>query len=194
MPGDELFLYCYGARLRMIQSSSKLAYDDLYGEILTYVNQNGNIHSSVEVLPNTIDINYTLPNRCEAEMKATLYYLNPELANCTAPAAGIELCLPDQCKRTYTVQSKDDSCVEVAVIHGTSWKNMVDWNAGIDSRCSNIWSPIPFWDRVLLVTPVGQADLDIVLERCGSASRGPHCGRGDCRPLWRERGDHESLS
>lgn len=39
MPEDELCSYCYGARLRMMQSSSYSAYDDFYAEILTYVNQ-----------------------------------------------------------------------------------------------------------------------------------------------------------
>ncbi|KAH8664900.1 hypothetical protein BGZ61DRAFT_538975 [Ilyonectria robusta] len=134
-----------------------------------------NIDSPVEVLPNTININYTLPDRGKAEMKytvqdrdtcgsilesysvsrATLCYLNPELANCQLPATGIELCLPDQCEWTYTVQPKDDSCDDAAVIYGTSWKNIVDWDAGIDSRCWNIWSTIPFWDRVLSVSSPG---------------------------------------
>ncbi|KAH7010460.1 hypothetical protein EDB80DRAFT_682916 [Ilyonectria destructans] len=43
----------------------------------------------------------------------------------------------------------------VSVSHGTSWKDIVDWNAGIDPRCSNIWSTTPFWDRVLCVSSPG---------------------------------------
>lgn len=86
---------------------------------------------------------------------ATLYYLNPRLANCTAPEAGIELCLPDQCEKTYTVQSKEERCPTVARKHGISQRNIVNWNAGIDSRCSNIWSTNPFWGRVLCLSSPG---------------------------------------
>lgn len=39
MPEDELCSYCHGARLRMMQSSPYSAYDDLYAEMLKYVNQ-----------------------------------------------------------------------------------------------------------------------------------------------------------
>lgn len=43
----------------------------------------------------------------------------------------------------------------MAVSHGTSWKNVIDWNIGIDIRCSNIWSTNPFWGRVLCLSAPG---------------------------------------
>ncbi|KAM6540449.1 hypothetical protein FALCPG4_002161 [Fusarium falciforme] len=175
MAREDLCSYCFGARLRMMQSSPYSAYDELYAEMLDFVNQKCSVDSPIEILPNPININYTQDARCEPERRyktqatdtcdsiakkysvsgATLYYLNPELSNCTAPSAGIELCLPDQCDTIYTVQSAEESCVEVAVDHGTSWRHIVDWNSGLDTRCSNLWSTSPFWGRTICVSAPG---------------------------------------
>lgn len=120
-------------------------------------------------------INYTLPERCTPDKRytvlegdtcdsiaeansvsgATLYYINPELQNCTAPTPGLSLCLPDSCERIYKVQSEDEECVVVAGSNGATWQNVVEWNAGVDRLCSNIWSTDPFWGRVLCVSVPG---------------------------------------
>ncbi|KFA68647.1 hypothetical protein S40285_09556 [Stachybotrys chlorohalonatus IBT 40285] len=175
MPRQELCSYCFGARLRMMQSSPYSAYDNLYADMLEFVNQNCNFNSPTSVLPNPVNINYTREERCDAERtytvqngdscdsiaehhsvsSATLYYLNPELDNCTAPRVGIEICLPNQCERTYRVQSEEDDCVAVAIRRGATWNNIVDWNAGLDLRCSSLWSTSPFWGRVICVSPPG---------------------------------------
>lgn len=39
MPREELCSYCFGARLRMMQSSPYSAYDDMYAYMLEFVNQ-----------------------------------------------------------------------------------------------------------------------------------------------------------
>lgn len=39
MPEDELCSYCFGARLRIMQSSPYSAYDTLFADMLTYVNK-----------------------------------------------------------------------------------------------------------------------------------------------------------
>ncbi|KFA54859.1 hypothetical protein S40293_10024 [Stachybotrys chartarum IBT 40293] len=175
MPREELCSYCFGARLRMMQSSPYSAYDDMYAYMLEFVNQNCNVNSPTQILPNPVNINYTREERCEAERKytvqngdscdsiaerhsvsgATLYYLNPELDNCTRPTVGLEICLPNQCERTYRVQSEEDDCVAVAIRRGATWNSIVDWNIGIDSRCSSLWSTSPFWGRVICVSPPG---------------------------------------
>lgn len=69
----------------------------------------------------------------------------------------MELCLPIQCATTYTVQ-KDDSCVAVGVDQGTNWMNIVTWNSGIDSRCTNIWSDSlasSYWGHIICVSAPG---------------------------------------
>lgn len=39
MPEDELCSYCFGGRLRMMQSSPYSAYDEMYADMLEYVNE-----------------------------------------------------------------------------------------------------------------------------------------------------------
>lgn len=105
---------------------------------------------------------------------ATLFYINPDLRNCSSPDAGLELCLPLQCATTYTVQ-EDDTCVAVGVDQGTSWMDIVTWNSGIDSRCTNIWansSSTSYWGHVICVSAPGG-----VIE--GGAGSGNNTGNGD---------------
>lgn len=149
--------------------------------------------SPTEPLPDPININSTQPERCDAERKytiqegdtcdliataqsvsaATLYYLNPTLTNCSDTVAGTEICLPLTCATTYTVQ-EGESCVAVGVSQGTSWQNIVSWNAGLDSRCSNLWSTNPFWGRVICVSAPGGALEDSP----GSPDNGTQPGNG----------------
>lgn len=131
-------------------------------------------NSPTEPLPDPININSTQPERCAEDRKyrvqegdtcdgiaaarsvsaATLYYLNPALTDCNEPAPGTEICLPLACATTYTVQ-EGESCVAVGVSEGASWRQIVDWNTGLDSRCTNLWSTNPFWGRVICVSAPG---------------------------------------
>lgn len=56
----------------------------------------------------------------------------PQTGACELPIAGNghRALPPGPGEKTYTVQSKDDSCEDVAVIYGTSWKNIVERDAG----------------------------------------------------------------
>ncbi|KAI9157867.1 hypothetical protein HJFPF1_05850 [Paramyrothecium foliicola] len=151
MPRKELCSYCYGARLRVMQNSPYSAYDDAYAEIseirwqLTFTQECG-INSPTDILSDPASIQYPDSERCEAVQKykvregdtcdsvaqsqsvssATLYYINPRLINCMAPEPGLELCLPDQCETTYTIQSKEERCVAIASRHGTSWTDIIE--------------------------------------------------------------------
>jgi LysM repeat protein len=84
---------------------------------------------------------------------STLYHTNPNLRDCGNPDEGISLCLPEACE-IYSVQP-NASCVTLAVDQGVSWMNIVDWNAGIDSRCSNIVGAKPSWGSTICVSPPG---------------------------------------
>ncbi|RYP74297.1 hypothetical protein DL771_003118 [Monosporascus sp. 5C6A] len=175
LPREQLCSYCYGAKLRMMQSSPYSAYDELYAEELEFVNSNCEVaNSPTDPLPDPININTTQPLNCGAERRyviqagdtcdsialargvsaATLYYLNPRLANCSAPATGLEVCLPLPCEATYTIQ-QGESCVAIGVNWGVSWRDIVAWNSGLNSRCSNLWSTNPFWGRVICVSAPG---------------------------------------
>lgn len=84
---------------------------------------------------------------------ASLYYINANLPDCMEIPAGLQLCLPLSCT-THTVK-EGETCVEVGVDSGTSWMNLIDWNAMLDSRCSNLWASEPFWGHVICISAPG---------------------------------------
>ena len=72
---------------------------------------------------------------------------------------GTQLCLPVSCPVTYTVQT-NETCVVIANRFNTtsSWQDLVNWNTGLDNRCSNIWSPPStshYWGNVICVSAPG---------------------------------------
>jgi hypothetical protein len=85
---------------------------------------------------------------------ATLYYINPSLQSCDSIPVGSSICLPQSCKETYSVKA-GDTCVALAVDQGTTWMNIVSWNAGLDSLCSNIVGAKPSWGSTVCITPPG---------------------------------------
>lgn len=135
--------------------------------------------SPTDQLPNPITINGTTPVECAGDRTytiqagdtcdsialansvsaATLYYINPSVSNCSVPLlAGQSLCLPLKCETTYTVQETDTSCIAVAVNNGISWQKLVDWNSGLNDRCTNLISNSSssnYWGRVICVSAPG---------------------------------------
>ncbi|MBE3044844.1 LysM peptidoglycan-binding domain-containing protein, partial [Candidatus Bathyarchaeota archaeon] len=71
-------------------------------------------------------------------------------------AAGQALCLPPTCEVTHTVL-EEDTCVQVGFDYSVGWQKIVSWNAGLNARCSDIWSTNPFWGRVICVSAPGGA-------------------------------------
>ncbi|KAJ4415750.1 hypothetical protein N0V85_002573 [Neurospora sp. IMI 360204] len=183
MPQAQLCSFCLGAKLRLMQSSPYSAYDELHAERLEYINKHcgAGTGGSTSPLPPAIQPNGTTPDTCvsgnkytvkngdtcnsialtNAVSSSTLYYINPELLNCSAPEVGLQLCLPDRCETTYTVKEADD-CVTIAIraegSAASSWQDLVAWNAGLDDRCSNIWSPSSsprYWGNVICISAPG---------------------------------------
>ncbi|KAM5487525.1 hypothetical protein MaudMau93_004610 [Microsporum audouinii] len=175
MPRDQLCSYCYGAKLRLMQQSPYSAYDNLYAERLDFVIKSCNQPDS-PTKPIESPGNTTLPEVCHSDRKyvtqqgdtcdsiaskkgvsaATLYYINSGLRNCDSPGVGINLCLPQSCNSTYSVKP-NDNCVDIAISHGTGWKELVTWNPGLDSLCTNIVGANPSWGTFICVTPPGGA-------------------------------------
>ncbi|CCC12069.1 hypothetical protein SMACR_02290 [Sordaria macrospora] len=183
MPQAQLCSFCLGAKLQLMQSSPYSAYDQLHAERLEYINKRcgAGTGGSTSPLPPAIHPNGTTPDTCvsgnkytvkngdtcnsiaqtNAVSSSTLYYINPELLNCSAPDVGLQLCLPDKCETTYTVKEADD-CVTIAIraegSAASSWQDLVAWNAGLDDRCSNIWSPSSsprYWGNVICISAPG---------------------------------------
>jgi hypothetical protein len=111
------------------------------------------------------------------QSSSSLYYINPSLHNCSSPTVGLQLCLPDTCTSTYTVQLGDE-CVAIAMNQNqtSSWQDIITWNAGIDDRCSNIYSPPTsprYWGNVICVSAPGG------LPPNGGPGNGTGPGNGD---------------
>jgi hypothetical protein len=85
---------------------------------------------------------------------ATLYHTNPNVSQCDRISPGLSICLPPRCKSTYSVQ-RNETCVAIAVEQGTTWMNIVSWNAGLDPLCSNIAGAEPSWGSTICMTPPG---------------------------------------
>jgi LysM repeat protein len=124
-------------------------------------------------LPGVIVVNNTSPISCNSQTtttkaggscdsiatafnisSATLYQINPSLRDCSNIGAGQTLCLPAPCSDIYTVKS-NDTCIAIGVDQGTSWQKIIAWNAGLDSRCSNIVGAKPSWGSTICVSPPG---------------------------------------
>ncbi|KAL7794273.1 LysM domain protein [Trichoderma ceciliae] len=192
MPESELCSYCYGAKLRLMQTSEYSAYNEDYAAMLEYVNKECAVDSPTTPVKPAPQNNGTQPGTCFSGKKvvtkqgdscdsvalansvssASLYYINPNLTNCTSIAAGVELCLPQTCT-THTVQ-EGETCVDVGVNAGTSWMSLIDWNLMLDSRCSNLWSTDPFWGHVICVSAPGGG-----FEDGGSGNDGGDTGNGN---------------
>ncbi|KAK3947265.1 hypothetical protein QBC32DRAFT_374430 [Pseudoneurospora amorphoporcata] len=136
MPQAQLCSFCLGAKLRLMQSSPYSAYDELHAERLEYINKRcgAGTGGSTSPLASAIQPNGTTSDTCvsgnkytvkngdicnsvaqtNAVSSSTLYYINPELLNCSAPDVGLELCLPDRCETTYMVKEAVD-CVTIAI-------------------------------------------------------------------------------
>ncbi|KAH8168700.1 LysM domain protein [Sarocladium implicatum] len=201
MAEKELCSFCFGAKLRMMQASPYSAYDELYAEMLKHVNKNCAVESPTspqlppwsgqDPLPDQeCPRNATYTTRdgdtCDSIAldkslsAATLYYINPDLLNCSGIAGGQTLCLPESCASIHQVQ-QDDNCIELALDAGASWLNIIDWNLGIDRRCSNIWATEPYWGRTICTSQPGGEFVDDggSIGNPGSGNTGGEGGSGD---------------
>ncbi|EFY87854.1 LysM domain protein [Metarhizium acridum CQMa 102] len=175
MPNAQLCSYCYGAKLRMMQQSPYSSYDELFAQTLETVNKRCNVKGPTDTLPPPINVNVTKPSECSSKQTyktrdgdtcdsialansvsaASLFFLNPDLLNCSSVPAGLQLCLPEKCSELYTVKNKDEDCVVIGVQHGTSWAKLVKWNLALKDNCRNIYGTDPFWGRVICVSQPG---------------------------------------
>lgn len=150
--------------------------------------------------PGEIMINSTLPILCKPEQiyttragdtcdsiavakkvsAATLYHTNSNIPSCNSISPGLSICLPPSCKSTYSV-GLNETCVAIAVAQGTTWMNIVSWNAGLDLLCSNIADSNPTWGSTICVTPPGGGFENSPGEPTlpGNGNTGGHGGAGN---------------
>ncbi|KAF2706110.1 carbohydrate-binding module family 50 protein [Pleomassaria siparia CBS 279.74] len=201
MPKSQLCSYCYGAKLMLMRSSPYSGYDQPFAVMLDYVNKNcGGTAAPSQPLPNPVKVNETSPvcssgktyktgagDTCDSVAlansvsSATLFYTNPNLLDCANIREGLTLCLPLGCQ-TYTVKTAD-KCVAVAVVHSSTWQDLVVWNAGIDAQCSNLYGATPSFGTTICVSPPGgKLDPETPTNSTlppGNGNTGGHGGNGD---------------
>lgn len=80
----------------------------------------------------------------------------------------------------YTVK-QSDSCVAIGVDLGTTWQQIVAWNSGIDSLCSNIVGAVPSWGTTICVSPPGGRYIGVIggQNPVGGGNSGGQGGSGD---------------
>ncbi|KAE8150987.1 hypothetical protein BDV25DRAFT_171767 [Aspergillus avenaceus] len=85
---------------------------------------------------------------------ATMFYINPDILNCTSILAGTSLCLPQQCEDLYTVQP-NDTCIDIAIDSNIRTQALLTYNSQLNWNCSNLHSTNPYWGTTLCVSPPG---------------------------------------
>ncbi|KAH6717693.1 hypothetical protein BKA61DRAFT_641602 [Leptodontidium sp. MPI-SDFR-AT-0119] len=166
MPKTQLCSFCYGSKLAVMRQNPYGIYDgsnfkDRYDYTIKV--KSGDTCDSI--------------SQASLISSGTLYETNPLLFNCSAPAVGLELCLPPQCEKLYTVEATDD-CVTIGVKTGISWLNVVAYNGMINSYCSNIYNAIPSWGHTICVSPPGGTFINAPTNTSGGDLGGPG-GTGD---------------
>lgn len=169
--------YCYVKQLELMQQD---AYSSIYNEDwesvyeyvaatcnLTVINFNATQSAFNATLPisqsNCVSGNiYTTEDgdTCDSIAlaqgisAATMYYTNPNILNCSDIITGTTLCLPLTCTDLYSVES-NDTCATVAVTNLITSSDVMNWNSQLNSNCSNLVSPDPYWGSVLCVSAPG---------------------------------------
>ncbi|KAL4756310.1 LysM peptidoglycan-binding domain-containing protein [Aspergillus foveolatus] len=77
---------------------------------------------------------------------ATMFYINPNIVNCSSIWAGTDLCLPQTCSSIYTVQA-NDTCLLTA--------DVINFNSQLNVNCSNLVDPVPYWGSTLCFSTPG---------------------------------------
>ncbi|KAJ5663217.1 hypothetical protein N7507_003948 [Penicillium longicatenatum] len=86
---------------------------------------------------------------------ATMYYINPNILNCSSIWTDTSICLPQSCADVYTVQV-GDTCSSIAADNGLLTSNVLAFNSQLNADCSNLQSPNPYWGSTLCVSTPGE--------------------------------------
>ena len=83
-----------------------------------------------------------------------MFYINPNILNCSSILPGTSLCLPLACNTLYTVQPSDN-CTTIAIDAGISTQNVLAYNSQLNWNCTNLQSTNPYWGSTLCVSTPG---------------------------------------
>ncbi|OOF96441.1 carbohydrate-binding module family 50 protein [Aspergillus carbonarius ITEM 5010] len=84
---------------------------------------------------------------------ATMFYVNPNILNCSSILPDTPLCLPLECD-VYTVQP-GDTCTSIALSVYSQTRKILSYNSQLKWDCSNLHSPDPDWGSTICVSVPG---------------------------------------
>ncbi|KAE8161705.1 carbohydrate-binding module family 50 protein [Aspergillus tamarii] len=177
LPKSDLCSYCNVRKLALMQADAYTdAYDDNWQSTYMYVAQTCNISVSnfnstpsafnVTVPSSTSDcVSGTIYTTKEGDTcdsialaqgvsAATMFYINPNILNCSSIWPGTNLCLPQKCDSVYVVQP-EDTCIDIAVGAGIRTQNLIDYNSQLTWNCSNLHATNPYWGTTLCISAPG---------------------------------------
>ncbi|KAK8010200.1 hypothetical protein PG990_009165 [Apiospora arundinis] len=85
---------------------------------------------------------------------ATMFYINPNILDCSAIREGISLCLPLPCDTVRTVKDGED-CTDIAIEYLLSTVKLIAFNSQLKRDCSNLHGADPSWGSTLCVSTPG---------------------------------------
>ncbi|OQE08182.1 hypothetical protein PENVUL_c010G01802 [Penicillium vulpinum] len=202
LPTADLCSYCNVQQLALLQAN---AYSDAYTEDwkLTYeavaqacnltVSDFDPVQSAFNVTVPAVEVDcisgntYTTKegDTCDSIAQtygvsaATMFYINPNIVNCSSIWTGTDLCLPQTCSSIYTVQD-NDTCSTVAADYALLTVDIINFNSQLNVNCSNLVDPVPYWGSTLCVsTPGGPytgQPLNTTTDDSGSSIVSPPAG------------------
>ncbi|KAK6827548.1 hypothetical protein PG987_010889 [Apiospora arundinis] len=85
---------------------------------------------------------------------ATMFYINPNILDCSAIREGTSLCLPLPCDTVRTVKDGED-CTDIAIEYLLSTVKLIAFNSQLKRDCSNLHGADPSWGSTLCVSTPG---------------------------------------
>ncbi|KAI7970130.1 hypothetical protein EIK77_008357 [Talaromyces pinophilus] len=101
---------------------------------------------------------------------ATMFYTNPDIANCSSIIPGTNLCLPLSCTEIWSVQP-NDTCTSIAIANSITPQNVLTYNSQLNSNCTNLHSTNPYWGSTLCVSTPGGTYTGQALNNTSTASQ-----------------------
>lgn len=175
MPDGELCSYCYTERLQMMQRTPYSAYDDYYQTVLEAINKRCGLNAPTTILEiprNTpeketnfcsSDVFYTTAKgdtctsigQAKSISSAALYIGNQELIlDCGSLPAGLKLCLPLTCEKTYSIQPSDD-CSDIEYAYSLKSRDVRKYNPWVSYDCDNLQVASKIYGTNICLSPLG---------------------------------------
>ncbi|KAM5453040.1 hypothetical protein McanCB49686_004992 [Microsporum canis] len=174
MPTDELCSYCHIKRNEIMQSSSYSVYNEYYQEVIQVINQKCGLSLPSDFPPSPVLRPSPPPPFCVSENKYTtlngdtcesialvksissagLIAANSDaIHNCARQLpAGLELCLPLTCEKTYELQPSD-TCSSIEYSKLLRLGGLRAYNSWINMDCTNLHLASEVLGKVLCLAP-----------------------------------------